>query len=122
MNASQIDKRLARTGQIFIVLGESPVLREPGERPLHNPTLGQHLKTYHTRRASAEAHEEATCSAQTPTRQIVQPCQLCQPCSYISRIGKDSQQSWQTPRPHRPVEKMLGPVSILNSSRMHYHL
>src|SRR2546428_514268 len=117
MNTCQIDKRLARTGQIFIVFGEPPVLREPGERPLHNPTLGQHLEAYHTRWASAEVHEEATPSRQTPTRQIVQPCQ---PCSYISSICEYGQQPRQVVE--CPLKEISGTIPILDSSRMHYYL
>lgn len=45
-DAGEVDEGLGAAGQALVILAESPLTAEPGERPLNNPALGDDPKSW----------------------------------------------------------------------------
>jgi hypothetical protein len=116
MNASQVDKSLARFGQVLVILRKSPVPAQPCECPLHYPPLGQQIETCHSRYAPHNLHEEAALPTQPLPPQIVHSRI---PRSYVGRIGKDGPNARQAGV--GPLQQRFGSISVLYPCRVHHH-
>ncbi len=108
MRHRQVDKGVAGSGQVFIVLGQAPVPAQPGERSLHYPSLGLYFESSHTWFSVDYAHR--------PRVDIADPL-LPQPSVRLVSINHQQPRHCKS----RPSEQRLGTFLIRNTSRMHHY-
>jgi hypothetical protein len=99
------DHRLTAFRQGLVVFGQSAVLAEPGERPFHDPALGQNDEL--VRLVALDDFDRAAEPAPHPIHELTR----------IPAIGEDQ------PQPPEPSSQLLdqqpGPLAVLDIGRMH---
>jgi hypothetical protein len=108
MRHRQVDKCLAGAGQVFVVFGQPSVPAQPGECPLHYPSLGLHFEPFGSWFSVDYVHR--------PCVDVADPFQ---PQPSVRLVSVDHQQTRH--RKCSPPKQRLGTFLIRDTSRMHDH-